>query len=156
MVSMMRWLAITGVAALAFGVLVPSVSHADCAAPEVVPAARRARIGERLAVEGSYWTNECNDTQVCSVGCIGGESCTGVEPADPLSDISLVLRPAGDPAEAVGIVLVSGIDADRDLEFEAVIRIPSWIEPGRYVLWGTQGGGNRAVERPSRPIQIAP
>lgn len=88
------------------------------------------------------------------MGCLGGESCSGLEPADPLGDISIVLRPAGDPAESPGIVLLSGIDADRDLAFNVVVPIPAWIEPGRYVLWGTQGEGRRSTAWPSQPITI--
>ena len=50
--------------------------YADCAAPAVTAPEDRSRSGRLISVQGEHWTTECNDTVVCSVGCVG-ESCRG-------------------------------------------------------------------------------
>ena len=106
-------------------------SNADCAAPAVT-APRAAHVGETISVKGEHWTTECNDTLVCSVGCVG-ESCRGVEPPTPADGLLIAIKPADGP-ERSAVQLADGIVADGELRIEQHVVVPTYFQPGRYVI----------------------
>jgi hypothetical protein len=125
-----RLLALAGVVAAAIGTFA-TPSHADCAAP-VVTAPMTTHLGDTISVQGEYWTTECNDTVVCSVGC-GGESCEGGEPPAPADGLRISIKPADGP-EGSAVQLADGIVADDELRIEQRVVVPMYFQPGRYVI----------------------
>jgi hypothetical protein len=98
----------------------------------------RLRVGDAFTVRGEYWTNECNDTTVCRMGC--GGRCEGPEPERPLRNITIVMtRPGG---LGTPIVLAEGVDAAPDLTFNREVVIPPQASPGRYRLGAYAPGGD--------------
>jgi hypothetical protein len=129
-----RLVVLAGVAAAALGTFT-TPSHADCAAPTVT-APTTAHVGETISVQGEYWTTECNDTVVCSVGC-GGESCEGGEPATPADGLRIAIKPVeATPMgpEGSAVQLADGIVADDELRIEQDVIVPAYFQPGRYVI----------------------
>ena len=98
----------------------------------MVSAPKAARLGDTISVEGQYWTTECNDTIVCSVGC-GGESCEGGEPAAPASGLRIAIKPANGPVSSE-VQLAEGIKADAELRIAQNVIVPTYFQPGRYVI----------------------
>jgi hypothetical protein len=98
----------------------------------MVTAPKTARLGETITVQGQYWTNECNDTQVCSVGC-GRESCEGGEPATPADGLRIAIKPTDGPGGSE-VQLAEGIVADDELRIEQNVSLPEYFQPGRYVV----------------------
>ena len=125
-----RPVVLTAVAAAALGTFA-TPSHADCAAPAVT-APRHVHVGETISVQGEHWTTECNDTITCSVGC-GGQSCKGGEPPTPADGLRIAIRPADGP-ERSAVQLADGIVADDELRIEQHVVVPSYFQPGRYVI----------------------
>jgi hypothetical protein len=125
-----RLLVLAGVAAVALGAFA-TPSHADCTAP-VVTAPRTAHLGKTISVQGEYWTTECNDTVVCSVGC-GGQSCEGGEPPAPADGLRISIKPADGPEDSA-VQLADGIVADDELRIEQRVVVPMYFQPGRYVI----------------------
>ena len=83
-------------------------------------------------MQGEHWTTECNDTVVCSVGCVG-ESCRGDEPAAPADGLRIAIKPAQGP-EGSTVQLADGIVADHELRIEQKVVVPEYLRPGRYVI----------------------
>jgi hypothetical protein len=125
-----RLVVLAAVAAAALGSFT-NPSYADCAAPAVT-APSTAQVGETISVQGEHWTTECNDTVVCSVGCVG-ESCRGGEPATPAEGLRIAIEPAEGP-EGSALQLADGIVADGELRIEQHVVVPEYFQPGRYVI----------------------
>jgi hypothetical protein len=118
----------------AFGVSAPP-GEAACAAPSTSIDVGRIEPGDVIEVSGEYWGTECNDTGSCTSGCFWQESCTGLEPSPPATDIVLELVPAGrTPGERE--VLTEGVAADDALAFAVKVTLPDDLEPGRYRIVG--------------------
>jgi hypothetical protein len=136
--SPLRLLLTTTMVATALGaVAVPG--RASCAAPQV-SAPRRVTLGETIRVVGEYWSPECNDTEVCTVGCTG-ESCEGGGPNRPAGNLRVVLASvsAQDDLQAE---LASDVAANRELEIDLDVTIPQDLAPGRYrILVGNERTG---------------
>jgi len=98
----------------------------------MVTAPRSAQLGETITIQGQYWTTECNDTQVCTVGC-GGESCEGGEPATPANGLRIAIKRSDGP-ESSEVQLAEGIVADDELRIEQNVIVPEYFQPGRYVI----------------------
>jgi hypothetical protein len=115
-----------------------SPAHAACEAPKVLlDGPSRLSVGDSVTVRGEFWTDECNDTSVCSTGC--GGHCEGPEPEHPLRNITILMTPAGGPITP--IVLAAGVDAAPDLAFDREVVIPK-AAPGRYRLGAYAPGGD--------------
>jgi hypothetical protein len=133
-----RWLILGALLVAAFGL---SPAHAACFPPRVylvVPTTAKLYAGESITVGGAYWTNECNDTTVCSSGC--GGHCEGGEPERPLKNITIFMTPAG--LQVDQIVLAEGVDAASDLTFDREVVIPPQVSPGRYRFGAYAPGGD--------------
>jgi hypothetical protein len=107
--------------------------------------------GETIRVTGDYWSPECNDTQVCSVGCTG-ESCEGGGPNRPASNLRVVLTSAT-PQDDLQAELASGVAASQELEFDVDVTIPEDFAPGRYRILV---GNDRTGFYQTKPIRIVP
>jgi hypothetical protein len=138
MARLLRWLILAAVLVAAFGL---SPAHAACVPPRVylgVPMTGKLHAGESITVGGAYWTNECNDTTVCSTGC--GGHCEGPQPERPLKDITIFMAPAG--LQLDEIVLAQGVDAASDLTFDRGVVIPPRVSPGWYRFGAYAPGGD--------------
>ncbi len=135
--SQTQWLVLGAVLVAAFGL---SPAHALCSAPRLFLGASTTKLhtGDSITVGGAYWTNECNDTTVCSSGC--GGHCEGGEPERPLKNITIFMTPAG--LQVDQIVLAEGVDAASDLTFDREVVIPPQVSPGRYRFGAYAPGGD--------------
>ena len=102
----------------------------------MVTAPTTAQLGETISVQGENWTTECNDVITCSVGC-GGQSCEGGDPPVPANGLRIAIKaveatpmgPEGSPVQ-----LADGIVADDELRIEQHVVVPTYFQPGRYVI----------------------
>jgi hypothetical protein len=111
--------------------------RAMCASPTLrVMPKRDLRPGQRVTVNGDYWTHECNDT--CMSSCLF-DNCDEPRPSAPETDIELSIQKASDPSGA-RVLVAQGIDAGEDLTFEVSFAVPD-LAPGRYELVGGDQNG---------------
>ncbi|MDP9480781.1 MAG: hypothetical protein M3R38_34815 [Actinomycetota bacterium] len=109
--------------ALAGCALVGGHSEASCAAPMIEVEPHRAAPGEAFRVHGEAFGRGCDD-----VG-------PGLDPSKPLQNIRLAFR------QGSREWTLATVDADRQLSFDARLRVPEEAGPGRAVVraaWPTK------------------
>jgi hypothetical protein len=114
--------------AVLFGGYMPE-AHSACAAPEIwVTGHGPYQTGDVITIRGKYWTGSCNDTVVCTTGCLGRSSCSRPEPAEPAEEIHIALA-----NKAYTTRLADGLTG---LSFALDVKLPN-VPTGTYRIVGS-------------------
>lgn len=108
-------------------------ARASCAGPmlEVEPRSAFVR-GASASITGGPYLDDCNDTGVCS-GFLGCQRCDYGPPAQPLKEVSLVLRQRGRTWE----LATSDASADGSVTWSTTLPEDARRGPARLVADGT-------------------